>query len=302
MKKNWLLLIILVLTIQGIAVAQNTNKKPPVKTSTKTETNNETPLIQTVLTDKPDSLKILSDKNAELYIRLAQISLKEKDYVSVIAYSDSALARDKSFIAYRLKGLGQFNLGMYKETILSMSLGIEKKESDFDLHYYRGLSYHLLDSIAYAEQISKDMLWAVTISPLDTMAYYYKGMANFNLSFSANYKKDDKLKECISDLVQFVKLKPNFIAHYTKGAANFLLGGSSDITSETEGQYYNEVIKDMTKCLEFQPGNENCLYYRGLSYFIISDFENAIKDAKELASKKKPDNEKTKAKGFFSKK
>lgn len=294
MKKICLLLIILVLTMPNITLAQNTDKKIPIKTGS----NNEAPLT----TDKPDSLQILSNKNAELYIRLAKISLKEKDYATVIAYSDSALTRDKSFIAYRLKGLGQFNLGMYKETIISMSLGIEKKESDFDLHYYRGLSYHLLDSITYTEQISEDMLWAVTINPLDTMSYYYKGMANFNLSFLSNYEKDNKLKECISDLNQFVKLKPTFIAYYIKGSANFLLGGSSDITPETEGQYYNEVIKDMTKCLESQPGNGDCLYYRGLSYLIISDFENAIKDTKELASKKGPENEKTKIRKFFSKK
>lgn len=287
MKKFRLLLIIGVLTLPGIVNAQNQTG------------SNEKTTVQTV---KVDSLKILNDKNAELYIRLAKISLKEKDYASVIAYSDSALARDKSFTAYRLKGIGQFNLGMYKETILSMSLGIEKKESDFDLHYYRGLSYHLLDSVAYAEQISKDMLWAKTINPLDTMVYYYKGMADFNLSFSANYKKDEKLKECISDLNQFVKLKPTFVAHYIKGAANFLLGGSSDVVQGAESQYYNEVIKDMTKCLELQPGDENCLYYRGLSYFIISDFENAIKDARELESKKKSNSEKPKAKGFFSKK
>jgi|GEM_PF-1599089 len=287
MKKIGLWLLIGALTIPGVVSAQ------------KQKVNN----TQVIKSDslKNDSLKILSDKNAELYLRLAQISLDSKDYKSTVAYADSALARDKSFRGYRLRGLGQFNLGLYKETILSMSQGIEKRQSDFALHYYRGLSYHIIDSLLYAEQISQDMTWAITISPLDTMAYYYRGMADFNLSFSANYKKDDKLKDCIGSLAQFTKLKPTFAAHYIKGIANFLLGGSGELTEP--GQYYTETIKDMTACLKFQSGDEDCLYYRGLSYYIIGDYENAIKDAEVLKSQKKSGDKTVKTKkGFFGSK
>ncbi len=227
-----------------------------------------------------DSLKILNDKNAELYLRLAQISLDDKDYKSVIAYSDSALNRNKSFLAYRLKGVGQFNLGMYKETILTMSLGLEEKQSDFDLHYYRGLSYHIIDSLNYAEQISSDMKWARTINPLDTMAYYYEGLANFNLSFLPNFNRDEKLKDCISNLSQFVRLKKNLTAHYIKGVANFLLAGSGENTDPN--LFYQETIKDMTICLELQPKDVDALHYRGICYFIIGDYENSIKDAEIL--------------------
>lgn len=276
------------LALISIAIAQKNTNAPKVK-------------ADTIIKAGPDSLKILSDKNSELYLRLAQISLNSKDYKSVIAYADSALARDKSAFAYRLKGLGQFNLGLYKETVLSMSLGLEKKENDFALHYYRGLSYHIIDSVNYAEQISKDMLWATTINPLDTMSYYYKGLANFNLSFSANYQKDDKLKECANDLNQFTKLKGNFTAFYIKGAANFLLGGSDQVTPEMRNQYYAEAIKAMTECLKLQPGNDDCLYYRGLSYFISGDFDNVIKDA-EILKGKKTGSTKTKGKSIFGKK
>jgi len=272
MKKICLFLMIGALTIPGIVSAQSTIKSDSV-----------------------------IDKTSELYLRLAQISLGNKDYKLVVAYADSALARDNSFQedyrlnkffqeAYRLKGLGQFNLGLYAEAIVSMSAGMKRGGLDgyyvFDLNYYRGLAYHKSDSVLYAKEIAEDMQWAVAVKPTDTMAYYYKGLANYNLSFSPNYKKDDKLKECVNDLGQFIKLKPNFTAYYIKGLANFLLGGSEENTEETRAIYYIEAIKDLTECLNLQPENEDCLYYRGLSYYIMGDFIDAIKDAQALKSRK----------------
>jgi len=283
MKKICLLLMIGALTIPGIVKAQSKKE---------------------ALTVKPDSAIILSDKTSELYLRLAQISLAE-DYKTVIAYADSALARNKSFQAYRLKGIGQFNLGLYAETIISMTAGIDANQIDniyvFELNYYRGLAYHKSDSILYAKQIAEDMTEALRFIPLDTMAYYYRGMANYNLSFSANYKKDDKLKECINDLSQFLKSEPNFTAYQIRGLANFLLGGSDEASDEARAIYYIEATKDLTECLNLQPGDEDCLYYRGLSYYIMGDFINAIKDAQALKSKKNSNGVKPKKK-FFGKK
>ncbi|MFA5024786.1 MAG: hypothetical protein WC523_07620 [Patescibacteria group bacterium] len=277
MKKICLLLMIGVLTMPGVANAQNTTKS--------------------------DSVIVLGDKTHDLYLRLAQISLANKDYKSVVAYADSALARNKSVSAYRLKGLGQFNLGLYAETIISMTAGIDANKLDnvyvFELNYYRGLAYHKSDSILYAKQIAEDMTEALRFISPDTMAYYYRGLANYNLSFLANYKKDDKLRECISDLSQFLKSRPDFTAYQTRGLANFLLGGSDEASDEARAIYYIEAIKDLTECLSLQPGDEDCLYYRGLSYYISGDFINAIKDAQALKSKK---NTNGPIKGLFGRK
>jgi len=285
-KKICLLLMIGALTIPGITSAQSKKE---------------------ALTVKSDSVIILSDKTSELYLRLAQISLTNADdnYQTVIAYADSALARNKSFQAYRLKGIGQFNLGLYAETIISMTAGIAANQLDgthvFELNYYRGLAYYQSDSVLYAKEIAEDMTEALRAAPPNTMAYYYKGLANYNLSFSANYKKDDKLKECINDLGQFLKSKPDFTAYQVRGLANFLLGGSDEASDEARAIYYLEAIKDLTECLDLQPENEDCLYYRGLSYYIMGDFIDAIKDAQALKSKK-PINGAKRLKKFFSKK
>ena len=181
-------------------------------------------------------------------------------------------------------------LGLYAEAIISTTTGMATNQLDgthvFELNYWRGLAYHRSDSLLYAKQIAEDMTEALKFVPLDTMAYYYKGMADYNLSFSANYKKDDKLKECINDLSQFLKSEPNFTAYQIRGLANFLLGGSDEASDEARAIYYIEAIKDLTECLNLQPGNEDCLYYRGLSYYIMGDFINAIKDAQALKSKK----------------
>lgn len=290
MKKICLLLMIGALTIPSIINAQSKKKALTVKPE--------------ALTSKPDSVIVLSDKTSELYLRLAEISLAE-DYKTVIAYADSALARNKSFQAYRLKGIGQFNLGLYAETIISMTAGIAANQLDgphvFELNYYRGLAYHKSDSVLYAKEITEDMTEALRATRPDTMTYYYKGLANYNLSFSANYKKDDKLKECINDLSQFLKSEPNFTAYQIKGLANFLLGGSDEASDEARAIYYIEAIKNLTECLNLQPGDEDCLYYRGLSYYISGDFIDAIKDAQALKSKKVSAGDKPK-KRFFGKK
>ncbi len=242
-----------------------------------------------IVTKAQDSIKILSNKNAELYIRLAQISLANKDYKTTILYADSALALDKSSTAYRLKGLGQFNLGQWKQTVVSMSLGLEKNATDFEMHYYRGLSNHLLDSLGKAKEISEDMGAAITIKSSDTMAYYYKGLADFELAFTYGFNKDEKLKSCIQSLDNFLKKTPNFTAQYIRGVANFYLAGSSEInTSET---YYMETIKDMTICLKSQPKDENCLNYRALSRNLTKDYTGSAQDNLLLAKIQKEEDD-----------
>jgi len=246
-------------------------------------------MILSIVVNAQDSIKILSNKNAELYIRLAQISLTNKDYKTVILYADSALVLDKSATSYRLKGLGQFNLNLWKETVISMSLGLEKNAADFDMHYYRGLANHLLDSTAKAKEISEDMGAAIAIRPSDTMAYYYKGLADFKLSFNSEFNKDQKLKDCIQSLDNFLKKKPDFTAQFIKGMANFYLAGSPETASSEP--YYSETIKDMTICLKIKPKDKDCLFYRGLSRFASYDFKPAGNDSYLLDKIIKKENE-----------
>jgi tetratricopeptide (TPR) repeat protein len=232
-----------------------------------------------------DSLnKILSDKNSELYLRLAQISLDAGKYGAVIAYADSALAKNKSFMAYRLKGIAQFNLGMYIETTKSMSAGIQKNDNDFIMHYLRGLSYHKMDSLNYAKEISQDMTYAIRLNPADTMPYFYKGIAEYNLSLIVTNDsiKNEKLKESVYNLNRFIKVKPTFDAYYICGMANGQIAENSQTMAKDRIVYYNEVISNMTECLKSKPNDPDILNYRFISYALTKDFVNADKDCKKL--------------------
>lgn len=250
-----------------------------------------------------DSLKLLNNKNAELYLRLADISFRAGDYNSVINYADSALNRNAKLpFAYQLKGEALFQKKEYAKTIEVMSAGVQLQNSNFSMHYYRGLSYHLIDSLKYASLIAQDMTWAVTINPLDSNSYYYKGMANFVLS---EKEGAPKLIECINDLTQFIKLQPdNFVAHYIRGQASFFLGSSGqdgDGGEDNAGKYFVATAADMDECLRLDPNNPECLFYRCMSYLIIGDFAGVVKDATVLGKIDAKDKTEAPRKGFIFK-
>eukprot|EP00249_Psilotum_nudum_P023894 c29020_g2_i1 orf=79-1143(+) len=81
------------------------------------------------------------------------------------------------------------------------------------------------------------------------------------------------LEAAISDFSQAIKVKPQTGEGWKRrGQARAALGAIP------------ESIADLTKALEFEPGSSDILHERGVVYFKLKDYENAVRDLRACAA------------------
>jgi len=110
---------------------------------------------------------------------------------------------------------------------------------------------HSKESLAYQFAVQSDM-----------EAYFYRGRL---------YLRKNRLSLAIKDFTKSIDLYPTSEAYRLRGHTNIL------------AKSHLEAISDYSKAMELDPGNPVDLFYRGLSYFAISKFEETCNDFNELS-------------------
>ncbi|AWR94159.1 tetratricopeptide repeat protein [Acidianus brierleyi] len=179
-------------------------------------------------TDALQLLEGINEPEARLLRAMAYLKLEQYEKVldELKEISGEYL---NSPIFYKIKGITEYFLGNYYDSIKDLSKAISLYGFDADLFYYRALCHMSLNNDKDAE---KDFDTAINLNPYYAEAYFGKGIMK---------EKKGKFEEAVKLYTRSISINPNYKGAYVRRAKTYMKMGMED-----------EAIKDIDKVKEIE--------------------------------------------------
>jgi tetratricopeptide (TPR) repeat protein len=178
-----------------------------------------------------DALQILEGVNdPEAKLLKAMAYLKLEQYEKVLAeLREISENYSNSPIFYKIKGITEYYIGNYYDSIKDLSKAISLYGFDADLFYYRALCHMALNDDKDAE---KDFDTAINLNPYYAEAYFGKGIMK---------EKKGKFEEAVKLYTRSISINPNYRGAYVRRAKTYMKMGMED-----------EAMRDIDKVKEIE--------------------------------------------------
>lgn len=159
-----------------------------------------------------EELKDVNTEEAKLLKSIIYIKLEKYDAVlDELKNLEEKLSSNP--IYFKVKGIAEYYVGNYYESIRDLTRAIQKYPLDAELYYYRALAKIALDDEKEAE---KDIDRAINLNPYYAEAYFNKGLLR---------EKKGKIEEAIAYYSRSIELKPEYIEAYMRRAKAYMKAG-----------------------------------------------------------------------------
>ncbi len=159
--------------------------------------------------------------------------------------------------AYKL-GVAEFSKGNKAKAVESFTKAISHQPTEFQAYFYRGMALFDLDKF---DEAAADFKRVAELNSKLPELYYYRG--------ALAIKKNDR-DTAITELSKAIELNAQFVQALNVRGMTYVDKGQPA-----------QAVADFTKVLTLQPSGET-LYRRGHAYFTMRDFDNAILDMNKL--------------------